>query len=211
MATKALFGDCHMCRGQCVPLENKWCKSDTSCLQCRRVSKRCLVLVSADHEARRLYRQEKADEPWTYRSKNCQEWPRPGRTCVESIHLGARQWTLRPCQSLEHMHDMETDYLVKGQICIGYVRQHRQRPWMEACLWRPCERHCYGILDCGSGHLESISSEQRWHLHQTQEENENLVRCAPATERPRVLLAEPPKVEYCLVEVTAIGEVRHQR
>ena len=102
-------------------------------------------------EARRLYRQGKP-EPWTYLSKNFQEWPRRGRTYVESIKLGAKQWTLRHCQSLERIHDMETDYLVKGQICFGYVRQPRQRPWMEACLSRLCERHSYGILDFGSGH-----------------------------------------------------------
>ena len=47
-------------------------------------------------------------------------------------------------------------------------------------------------------------------LNQTQEENENLVLCAPETKRPRVLLAEQLTMRYCLVEATAIGEV-HQR
>ena len=68
----------------------------------------------------------------------------------------------------------ETDCLVKGQICSGYVRQPRQCALMEACLWRQCHRHCYGILDFGSGHLESISSEQRWHLYQTKKRDESV-------------------------------------
>ena len=37
-----------------------------------------------------------------------------------------------------------------------------------------------------------------------------VVLCAPETKRARVLPAEPLKVRYCVVELTAIGEV-HQR
>ena len=91
---------------------------------------------------------------------------------------------------------MEKDYLVKGQICFGYVCQPRQRPWMEACF----RDYVRGIvMGYWAVEVVTISSEQRWHLYHAQEENENLVLCAPVTERPRVLLAEPPKVGYCLL------------